>query len=84
MPKLWINYTCKLQKKRILCVDFFFFKKIISVDKESFAEIPLSIISTEFMSTINLLENYIQEIRNNIVADDLVKQGVLREDDLIN
>ena len=54
------------------------------MDKESFAEIPLSIISTEFMSTINLLENYIQEIRNNIVADDLVKQGVLREDDLIN
>jgi len=36
------------------------------------------------MSTINLLEIYIQEIRNNIVADDLVKQGVLREDDLIN
>jgi hypothetical protein len=30
------------------------------------------------------LENYIQEIRNNIVADHLVKQGVLREDDLIS
>ena len=33
------------------------------MDKESFAEIPLSIIYTEFMSTINLLENYIQEIK---------------------
>jgi hypothetical protein len=41
---------------------FFFFKKN-QWTKKAFAEIPLSIISTEFMSTISLLENYIQEIK---------------------
>jgi hypothetical protein len=50
-------YTGKLLKKihpfeNLVCC--FFLKKKNSVDKESFAE--------KFMSTINLLENYIQEI----------------------